>query len=46
MLKINKVINFSNNAKAYKIYAKNRIFILFSVFFITLLLYNNNNNIE
>jgi len=46
MLIINKVIKFSNNAKAHKIYAKNRIVRLFSVFFITILLYNNNNNIE
>ena len=46
MLTINKVINFSNNAKVHKIYAQNRIVRLFSVFFITLLLYNNNNNIE
>jgi hypothetical protein len=46
MLIINKVIKFSNNAKAHKIYDKNRIVRLFIVFSITLLLFNNNNNIE
>jgi hypothetical protein len=46
MLIVNKVIKFSNNAKPHKIYAQNRIVRLFSVFFITILLYNNNNNIE
>ena len=46
MLTINKVIKFSNNAKTHKIYDQNRIVRLFSVFFITILLYNNNNNIE